>query len=317
MSEPYDISGLEHTPAATRGGVLTIGNFDGVHLGHRKLLRKARALADAGDGPVVAMTFEPPPDRLVRPHDAPLRISTARCKSRLLHQAGADFVVTAQTDHALLNLSPSEFVAQVIVGVFAARHIVEGPNFFFGHRRAGSVDTLRQAGETYGFAVHVCEVATVELDGAPATVSSTLVRQCIAEGRMELVETMLARPYAMTGTVVGGRGIGSRVLQYPTANLDPADMAVPADGVYAGEADINGCTHAAAVSIGTNPTLGPTPRTIEANLLDTTDNCYGKTMTLRLFRRMRDQQTFDSAEALREQIARDVRHTREIHAQRH
>ncbi|HPS52476.1 MAG TPA: bifunctional riboflavin kinase/FMN adenylyltransferase, partial [Phycisphaerae bacterium] len=263
-------------------------------------------------GPLTAMTFDPPPDIIIRPADAPQRICTPDDRAALLLEAGCDYVVTAKTDLQLLRMSPEDFIARIIVGRFNPRYIVEGPNFFFGHFRAGNVETLKNAGKKYGFQTQVVEPVTVELAGVRARVSSTLIRQLIEEARIEDADRLLTRPFSFVGQVIGGEKVG-RVLQYPTANIDPGMQVIPCDGVYAGLATVHGKPYRAAISIGRKPTIGDNlPRLVEANLLDASGDFYHEKMRLRFIRFLREQRKFDSLDELKAQISRDVRQTREI-----
>jgi riboflavin kinase/FMN adenylyltransferase len=311
------ILGLENVPEDLRGGALTIGNFDGVHRGHRRIIAHARALADPIGEAVIALTFDPPPDLVLRPDDVPQRLCPHEETVALLLEAGCDAVVTAKTIPDLLRLEPQAFLETVVIGRFAPRHIVEGPNFFFGRGRSGTIATLQQAGENLGFFVHVVEPVMIELDGKPTRISSTLIRELVMEGRVEAAADLLARPFALAGTVIGGEKVG-RALEYPTANLAIGEQVAPADGVYAGLAMIGGRTYPAAVSIGCKPTLGPTERVIEANLIGGSGDFYGQVMRLEFLRRLRGQVRFENLEALKRQIERDVQQTKEIagHVQR-
>lgn len=304
--------GLDAIPEALCGGVLAIGNFDGVHRGHQRIVQTARELAGQGAGPVLAMTFDPPPDVVIRPNDKLRRLTPHKHKCELLAAAGADAVVTARATRQLLGMEPDAFAEQVIARRLAPRHVVEGPNFRFGRRRAGDVAALAAAGERLGFEVHVVEPVFTEIDGEPWRVSSTRVRELIAQGRIEAAARCLGRPYALYGPVLPGAGQG-RLLSFPTANIDPPEQIVPADGVYAGIAEVGGGRHAAAVSIGNKPTLGPAPeRVVEAFLLDGTGDYYGQELKLELLARVRDQERFRSAEQLSDQIAKDVARVRDI-----
>jgi len=312
MTDERCIQGLGRVPAELRGCVLTIGNFDGVHVGHRRIVALAGELA-GGRAPVVALTFEPPPNLLLRPGDVPRRLTLPDEKCRLLLAAGAGWVVTAETTAELLSLTADDFIARVALERFAPRAIVEGPDFFFGRGRAGSVETLRAAGAKAGFEVRLAEPVTIDLpaEGRQA-VSSTLVRRLLLEGRVDAAARCLGRPYAMSGRVVAGRRVG-RLLEYPTANLEPGEQLVPADGVYAGWATMGREVHAAAVSIGSKPTFdGGGQRAVEAFLLGGSGDYYGRRLTIAFARRLRDQERFPGAEALKAQIARDVESVRGI-----
>jgi len=302
---------LDDLPADLRGGVVTIGNFDGVHLGHRRIVQAARALGDSCHAPVVAVTFEPPPDRVLRPADPPMRLTPPVVKAALLREAGADGVVTARVDAAFLALTAEEFVQRILVEKLAARHVVEGPDFSFGRRRAGNVEFLRQAGASAGFEVRVVEPATVELAGGPQRIASTLIRRRLAAGDVEEAARCLGRPFALFGRVVHGEGRGTS-MGYPTVNLGAVDQILPAEGVYAGRALVGGRPHLAGISVGRRPTLGESPLAVEAFLLDARGDFYGQDLTLSFVRRLRGQQRFASVDALREQIARDVQRVREL-----
>ena len=308
------IEGLESVPTAARTCVLTIGNFDGVHLGHQRIVRMARALGRPAGLPVVAMTFDPPPDLVLRPDDAPQRVVPAAIKCHLLRQAGCDWVVTARPDRAMLSLSPEQFVHEVIVRRLSPRHLVEGPNFHFGAQRAGNVQVLRQFGAAAGFDVHLAEPVRLELDGRDAVISSTLIRQLVAAGRVDEARRCLGRDFTLYGRVVPGRGIG-RGLDYPTANLSLTEQVCPGDGVYAGRATLDGGEFLAAISVGTQPTFSDGAdgqRTVEAFLLAAGGDFYGQEMVLTFVERLRPQRRYDSPEGLKAQMAKDVERVRQI-----
>ncbi|MCE5328384.1 MAG: bifunctional riboflavin kinase/FAD synthetase [Planctomycetaceae bacterium] len=310
MNERH-IQGLELLISQMRGCVLTIGNFDGVHVGHRHIIARARALADGEGAPVVAMTFDPPPDLVMRPQDAPLRLTLPQRRAELLLEAGADYVVTARADKALLGLSAEDFITRVIVDRFAPRHMVEGGNFFFGAARAGNIELLRRRGAELGFFVHAIDPVLIELGSETVQISSTLIRSLVAAGRVEDAARCLGGPYTLQGPVVIGRRVG-RSLGFPTCNIDIGPLVMPAQGVYAGWARVAGQGSAAAVSIGTQPTFDGDEVVVEAFLLDLQDSVYDKMMSLGLLARLRDQQRFAGPEALKTQISKDVQRVREI-----
>ena len=308
---PRCITGLDEVPDEARGCVLTLGNFDGVHLGHQSILASARALADAEELPVVAMTFDPPPDLVLRPDAQPRRLSLPDRKAALLCQCGADYTVTARTDMAMLSLSPEDFVREILVGYFAPKHIVEGNNFFYGLRRAGDVQSLRESGVECGFTVHLAESVVADFGSGPVLISSTLIREMLLHGQVEQAARGLGGRFEICGAVVEGMGRG-REMNYPTANVDPGQQITPGDGVYAGAAIVDGSEYPAAISIGDQPTFGGAGRTIEAFLLDVEGCFYGKVMTLGFEARLRDQTRFESPEALADQMRKDVERVREI-----
>jgi riboflavin kinase/FMN adenylyltransferase len=306
------IQGLDHIPGKLRGCVLTIGNFDGMHLGHRRIIERARELAGPSGRAVAAMTFEPPPDQVLRPADRPQRIMPYPRKCHMLLEAGVDWIVTLPPDQALLEMTPDAFIDRVISGRIAPSAVVEGRDFRFGRGRSGDVETLAARGPRAGFAVHVVEPVVLDFPEGPQRVSSSLVRRLVAEGRIEEANRCLGRDFALYGTVAAGQGQG-RLLEFPTANIDPGEQVCPADGVYAGRAEIEGQVHRAAISVGNKPTLGPVEGTIvEAFLLDAHGDYYGRETTLRFTARLRGQKRFDDVASLRGQIAEDIQRVRAL-----
>lgn len=304
------IQSLEQVPPDAQGCVLTMGNFDGMHVGHQRILHAARLLADETSSPVVAMTFDPPPDLVLRPDDKPQRITPHQQKCEILAEAGADMIVTARVDKSLLAMEAEEFIDNVIVGRFAPRQVVEGHNFFFGRRRSGTVETLQQAGPQKGFDVHLVAPVTLEIDGMNQRVSSTVVRGLVASGDVVTAAHCLGRPFKLYSNIVAGRGRGME-LNFPTVNLTAGEQIVPADGVYAGRAEINGKNFIAAVSVGKNPTFGGTDHTVEAHLVDTEGDFYGQNIVLSFVELIRRQKAFDDSQSLKTQIEKDVNRVRE------
>lgn len=303
---------LDALPLSVRNCVLTIGNFDGVHAGHRRIMDMARSLANGG--PVVALTFDPPPDLVIRPADAPLRLTPHAVKCGLLVEAGCDYVVTAAASMAILSLTPEQFARQIILDTFSPTHMVEGPNFFFGRKRSGSIETLRKIGAREGFDVHVADPVRMQLAGGEKLVSSTLIRGLVSEGNVEEAAVCLGRPFTLYGRVVRGFGRGKQ-LAYPTANLRLGDQVAPADGVYAGLAEIDGDRMPAAISVGAAPTFcreAEGKRVVEAHLLADVGDIYGRAISVAFTRRLREQRRFDDLDALKDQMARDVEQVRSM-----
>jgi riboflavin kinase/FMN adenylyltransferase len=301
----------------TRQTVLTIGNFDGVHLGHRAILDRARLLADEHDATLRVLAFDPHPATILRPGTQPPRLMTTAQKLAALHAAGADDVVTLQPTRELLGLTPEQFVAQV-VDVHRPVAVVEGNDFQFGKDRAGTMDTLQSLGISHGFAVHVvAPVAAALHDQLLAPVRSSLVRWLIEQGRVADVALCLTQPLTIMAPVARGEQRG-RTIDVPTANLDAAALAghaLPADAVYAGYATLaDGTRHVAAISIGVKPTFGRHERVVEAHLLDFKGDLYGQRIALSFTRWLREQQRFPSADALKTQLHRDIAAVRDWHA---
>jgi riboflavin kinase/FMN adenylyltransferase len=291
--------------------VVTIGNFDGVHLGHQALLRGVVAAARARGAEAVVTTFDPHPMTVIHPISAPPRLTTPAHRLALLQEQGVDAVLVLPFTRELSLWSPAEFVSRVLVSGLHAVEVHVGENFRFGHRAAGDVTTLRELGQAHGFAV-----VAVPLTGDITRWSSTYVRQSLAEGDVASAAAALGRPHRVEGPVVEGDKRG-RQLGYPTANLDlPPGTAVPADGVYAGwltRAD--GSRLPAAISIGTNPTFGGTSRRVEAYVLDRDDlELYGEHVAVDFLARLRETVRFDGIEPLLAQMALDVEQARQLTA---
>ncbi|MBN2561811.1 MAG: bifunctional riboflavin kinase/FAD synthetase [Phycisphaerae bacterium] len=291
---------------AMRGAVLAVGNFDGVHLGHQRILRTAHALATVSSTAVIVMTFEPHPLAVLRPDHAPERLTPWDEKLRQLRSAGADAIVRLEATQPVLSLSAEDFVREILVQRIHPSYIVEGPSFGFGRNRAGNVDLLDKMSTKGGFQVHVVEPYRLTLgNGDHAVISSTVVRKLLKTGLVDDAAACLGRPYSLVGTVVHGAAAG-RHLGFPTMNLDVGEQLVPSEGVYAGMAEVAGHRKAAAISIGQRPTLGGSSVVVEAFVLDDSGDWYGAPARLDLIKRIRDQMRFDGREALTAQIARDV-----------
>ena len=290
---------------------VVIGNFDGVHLGHRRVLARARAVADERDLLLVAVTFDPHPMAVLRPEHAPTSLTSLETRAELLAGAGADAVLALPFDREVATWSPEEFVERVLVDALHADAIVVGANFRFGHRAGGDVRTLTETGEKHGFTAE-----GIALDGGPQVWSSTYVRTCLAAGDVSGAAQALGRAYAVRGTVVRGDQRG-RDLGYPTANVPTDPMAAaPADGVYAGRLTRldTGESYPAAISVGTNPTFhGERARRVESYVLDRTDlDLYGVEVEVSFVERLRGMVTFDSVDELVAQMAADVDRAREL-----
>jgi riboflavin kinase / FMN adenylyltransferase len=292
---------LDHLPEDFRHSAVAIGNFDGVHVGHariiERLIRQSRRLGD----PAVVLTFDPPPARLLHPQAAPPPLTWTDRKVELLGELGIDFTIAYPTDLALLQLSAREFFDRIVRGRLDARAMVEGENFFFGHGREGNVEMLRQFCTETGVELEIVE--PVAVDGQ--IVSSSRIRGLVAEGRMELVRRMLTRPYRIRGTVVRGAGRGAG-LGFPTANLDSVLTLLPAEGIYAGRAWADGALWPAAISLGPNPTFNEGSRKIEVHLIGYRGLLYGRAIEVDFLARLREVVRFESVDQLIAQMDRDI-----------
>ena len=291
---------------------LLIGNFDGLHLGHRELVRVARGQVGP-TGRVVALVFEPHPAVALRPDAVPPRLCTAAGRRGLLQQAGVDDVVEMAPSPERLGQSPEEFI-EWVVDLFAPSFIVEGPDFRFWRNREGTIDRLRALGLTSGFSVAVVEPVTVDLPGADGVeVHSGRIRQQLLDGRVEDAALMLGRPWSLHGEVVQGDQRG-RELDMPTANLDHGTAMLPRDGIYAGTAVLpDGRMCMGAISVGVKPTFEEVPRVCEVHLLDYDGplDDYGWPLEVRFERWLREQVAYDSVEELLHQLDLDIRQVRQ------
>ncbi|GAA4690010.1 bifunctional riboflavin kinase/FAD synthetase [Nocardioides conyzicola] len=302
---------LDEVPADLGPTTVVIGNFDGVHLGHRHVLARAREIADERSLPVVAVTFDPHPMAVLRPEHAPTMLTSLEVRAELLGAVGADHVLAVPFDRDVAGWSPEEFIERVLVDTLHAAAVVVGANFRFGHRASGDVATLREVGARLGFTAE-----GIPLDGGPQVWSSTYVRMSVAAGDVAGAAEALGRPYAVRGVVVQGDQRG-RGLGFPTANVPTSSMtAGPPDGVYAGwlrRLD-TGERYPAAISVGTNPTFnGVRDRRVESYVLDRTDlELYGVEVEVSFVERLRGMVAFDSVESLVEQMTADVDRAREL-----
>ena len=292
---------LDDVPADLGRTAVTIGNFDGVHLGHRHVIARTREVAEeVGAARVVVVTFDPHPMAVLRPEHAPPTLTTIDTRVDLLRDAGAHDVLVVPFSREVAAWSPERFIDEILMEALHATAVVIGANFRFGHRAAGDVSTLREAGKTHGFTVE-----GIPLDGGPQVWSSTYVRNCLATGDVEGAAEALGRPFTVRGEVVEGDHRG-RELGFPTANVPASEMqVVPADGVYAGwlsRLDDGPPLRPlpAAISVGTNPTFdGARERRVESYVLDRDDlELYGASVQVSFVARLRGMVRFDSVEEL-------------------
>ena len=313
--------------------ILTIGSFDGVHLGHQELLAQARRIktALATSSPLaptprlVALVFDPSPRATLRSGSEPPRLTTFIQRAALLTQYGVDEVIQLVPSLELLSKEPEHFIAD-LCAQFNPAAFVEGSDFRFGKSRRGDLALLRTIAGLHNFTIHAVEpIETAVLDQQIVTVSSTRIRSMLAAGRVADAAILLGRPYELSGTVVKGNQRG-RTIGFPTANVQPEapDQCLPADGVYAAEINLpDGRTFPAAVNIGTRPTVGGLNRTIEPHIIDAPRHVsagpeidglpeYGWPITIRFHAFLREQVKFASLESLREQLLRDVQRARQL-----
>ena len=296
---------------ATSARVLAIGNFDGLHLGHRALLERLTATARQHGLPAAVMTFEPHPRELFSPEQAPARLTSLREKLALLEACGIDEVHLLHFSRKLAGLTADEFVEQILVRGLGVRHLIIGDDFRFGKGRGGDFAMLQVAGQRHGFGVEAMH--TIEIDGE--RVSSSAVRDVLGTGDLEHAARLLGRPYCISGRVVHGDKIG-RKLGWPTANIQLKRKRVALAGVFA--ATVSGIDKRhlpGAASLGVRPTLGAGLRPVlEVHLFDFDQEIYGAHVTVHFLHKLRDEMKFDSFDALTAQIARDVKTTQDYFA---
>ncbi len=283
-----------------------MGNFDGVHLGHRELLRRTVSRARDAETKAVALTFSPHPVRFFHPEARLYEITTLEEKAPLIAGTGIDVLVVDSFDGGIGRLSPEEFAREILVRRLKAAWITVGYDFTFGRERAGTPAMLAAAGERLGFEV---DVVPPLLRGG-MIVSSTRIRDLLLAGRVREAEELLCRPYRMSGPVETGAGRG-RKLGFPTANVRFSQELVPLPGVYVVDAEIGGSVRRAVASVGFNPTFGGNPLGLEVHVMDFRGDLYGETIGVRFRDRIRDEKKFKSVQELVRQIEKDVQYARE------
>ena len=288
------------------GGAVTLGNFDGVHMGHKQVLAELKGHALAVNGPAVAVTFEPHPRAVLYPGEAPRRLCHLHERLELLRDSGLDTVVLLHFNKELASLSADEFMRQ-LHGALKFSHIHVGYDFAFGHDRAGHASDLRTLGEELGF--NISEASAFEMHGA--VVSSSRIRSAIEAADFSLVEELLGCPYSVSGHICKGEARG-RELGFPTANLDLKDLSHPPVGIYAVRARCEGKQWDGAAYIGYRPTFAGRTLLLETHLFDDSPDLYNKNLQVSFVERVREDRAFKGADDLARQIAKDCERAREI-----
>ena len=297
------LTSLDELDPSLRGGGVAIGNFDAVHVGHAALVRQVVAMSREVSGPSIVFTFDPPPGAILQPSQPRIKpLTSITRRAELVGQLGADVLIAYPTDVGFLQLSASEFFHQIVVERLGARAMVEGPNFRFGRRREGDIETLKSLCQAADVRLHVMSIVTSEA----TTVSSTRIRELVTLGRMAEANSMLLEPYRIEAEVVVGAQRG-RVIGFPTANLGPVPVLLPALGVYAGRViGIESTAFPAAIHIGPNLTFGEEEPKVEVHIANWQGRLYGQTLKVDVLDRVRDTYKFPSVEALKEQLRLDV-----------
>ncbi len=307
----------ERLPADVRGAAVAIGNFDGVHLGHHAVIGEAGRIARSQDLPWAVLTFEPHPRSVFRPDSPPFRLTPFHRKARLIESLGVDVLFVVHFDQAFSERTAADFVRDVLVDGLAARAVVSGHNFAFGHARSGTPETLLHLGGEHGFA-YTCVGEIRDEDGEPY--SSTRVRRALAEGRPACAAKVLGRPFEIEGEVIDGDRRG-RTIGFPTANVALGDYTRPARGVYAVRVGIvedrDGPAewHQGVANLGVRPSFGDSETVLlEAHLFDFAGDLYGRSVRVALIEYLRPEKAFDGLDTLRAQIAADSARARALFA---
>ena len=295
------VRGLHNLHGHHRGCALTIGNFDGVHRGHQAVFAQLAAIAGSNHVPSAALTFEPQPREFFSGENAPARLTRFREKVQALTETPLDCVVVERFTRAFSQLSPQAFIDDVLIKALNVRHVVVGEDFHFGHRARGSFMTLEEAGQKQGFGVTRC--VTFEVDGR--RVSSSWVRDALADGELAKAAELLGRPYCIQGLVTHGEKRG-RSIGFPTANVFLRRLTTPLSGVYA--VLVHGLSDAAlagVANLGRRPTVKGSRKLLEVHLFDFDEDIYGRHLSVEFVGKLRDERKFDSLEALKAQIVHD------------
>ena len=292
---------------ATRRAAVSVGTFDGLHIGHRKILQSVRDRARAGGDRAAVVTFDPHPMRVLQPDRAPLMIQTLPQRLSGFEQMGLDAALVLRFDRALSLVSPEDFIERILVGGLRARAILVGANFRFGHHGAGDVHMLSKVGKREGFDVEI--VPAVEIGGQ--IVSSTAIRGAVTSGNVAGAVPLLGRAFSLTGEIRPGAGRGRTIL-FPTLNLAPEQELLPKLGVYATESAVGGKLYASVTNVGTRPTFNGAGITVESHLFGFSENFTEGLMEVRFHERIRDERKFSGAGELRSQIALDIEAARKF-----
>ena len=282
--------------------VLALGNFDGLHRGHLKIIERVKRGAAEHGGTPMAMTFDPHPPRVVRPDKAPPLLMTSAQRLEALARAGIQCTAVVRFTHEVSQWDPETFVRRVLTDWLRVSKVWVGANFLFGHERSGNFSLLRTLGQRYGFRAEKIDPVRYK----DFVVSSTRIRRLVGEGRVDEAGALMGHPYYIDGTVVRGRGRG-REIGFPTANMETANELLPPHGVYATTLAIDGIVRAALTNIGVRPTFGEQTVTIETYVLGYSDDLYDRSVRLSFVQRLRDERAFPDVDALKAQLEADRR----------
>jgi riboflavin kinase/FMN adenylyltransferase len=296
------IRGIENIKGIIKRPVVTIGNFDGVHVGHQKIFRRVIENAQEIEGTSVAITFEPHPIRLISPEKGVKMLTPFEEKARLIGKTGIDLLLCIDFNTEFASLKPDDFIEEVLVKRLGAVHVIVGHKYRFGKGKRGTTELLRRRGKKFGFKVNIVRNARM----FNSVVSSSRLRSLLLRGRVCESSSLLGRSYHIEGDVVSGAGRGARVLDTPTANLSTPNELVPKDGVYVVKVKMDNKIYDGVANIGRNPTFGNNELSYETHLFGYTGNLLGKHLRMYFVDRLRDEREFRDAEELKMQIAKDI-----------
>ncbi len=305
------IERLEKIEQPYPNAVVTIGNFDGVHIGHQALFHQVIATADALKGTSVAMTFEPHPARVLNGDNPPPLITLYEQKVELIGRSGIDVLVVIPFTRQFAEISATDFIEKILLERIGMKAVVVGKDYAFGKNREGDLDMLYRLSDRFGFEILVTDWITLPIPGIER-VSSTRIRELILDGRMEEAKKLLGRNYQVRGTVVKGRDRGGKLLGFPTANIHLMDELCPKAGVYAVTAECLGKRFWGVANIGYSPTFDDLLFTVEVHLLDFNGTLYNEKIRVNFVRRIRDEIRFSGIRELSDQIRKDILKAREI-----
>lgn len=291
-----------------RNPVLTIGNFDGVHLGHQFIFKRVLEKAREIDGESMVYTFDPHPVEILAPERKPLLITPLEEKLRLIEEQGINVTICAPFTEKFASQAPEDFVKKILYDQIKIRHIFVGHDFTFGKDRRGNIALLKEMGRKWGF--HAEMVEAVRLEGT--VISSTRIREFVARGEMREAAKLLGRPYALAGKVIHGHGRGSRKLGFPTANLKTSGVLFPKPGIFAVFAIYEGRRYEGVANLGWNPTFQDQKFSTEIHILNFNQDIYGESLRVEFIQRLRDETTFRGPEELIAQIKKDIAQAEKI-----
>ena len=302
---------LDQIEESFKNAVITIGNFDGVHIGHQALFHEVIEKAETIDGTSIAMTFEPHPIRVLKQNGHPPLITLYEQKAELIERTGIDVLICVPFTEAFASLSADQFIRDLLIKKIGMKAIVVGEDYRFGKNREGNLEMMRSYGPDYGFKVIVADWIKTSR-GFTGRISSTKIRELVTDGHMTEAGKMLGRYYQIRGRVVTGRDRGGKLLGIPTANINLYDELCPKTGIYAVTVECRGNHHNGVANIGYSPTFEDHEFTVEVHILDFNDNIYGKKIRVNFIKRIRDEIKFSNISALIDQIKKDVAAAREI-----